>query len=128
MSVHSKTQAQAQVDHLAKLWHKHDTAEDRGDWETAEEAIEQLHEQPLEVSTRSGWHSPGSECEDVEFRIILCTGGPHVEVQGDIGLHGEPTNIKLLGSDWFEGHQREPLDDRQRDALERFTGLFYFGE
>ena len=128
MSTHSKTQAKAQADHLVELWERHDEAEEEDDWEAAEEALERLHEQPLEVSARSGWHTPGSDCEDVEFRIILCTGGPHVEIRGDIGRYGEPSSPKLFSSDWFEGHERAPLNEQQKDAVERFVQLFYFGE
>ena len=46
----------------------------------------EIHETPLSIEVRSGWHSVGEDAgEPEEFRIVLCTGGPHVELTGDIG-------------------------------------------
>lgn len=46
----------------------------------ADEARDRIMEDPLSIETRSGWVSVGEEMSPEEYRIALCTGGPHVEI------------------------------------------------
>jgi hypothetical protein len=63
-------------------------------------AQEDIDQSPLSVEVRSGWTAPGDECDPYEFRIILCTGGPAVQIHGEIGIDGEPCKAWLEYQDW----------------------------
>lgn len=99
---------------------------DHCDYSSTEDVIDTVKDNALSVEVRSTWTTNTESFEAEEFRIVLCTGGPHVEIRGNIGLHGQPEDPEVYSSDWFEGLQRFPLADY--DALEWFCGLFYFGE
>jgi len=74
-----------------------------GDCEDRDDAEQRVHEDPLSVETRSGWHAPGSAQDgegDEEFRILLCTGGPHVELRGDLDQYGSPSRVYVVHKNW----------------------------
>lgn len=70
------------------------------DFDDAEDAEQRLYELPLSVEVRSGWHTPGEESTPEEFRIVLCTGGPHVELRGEIDHRGAPCRVWVAARDW----------------------------
>jgi hypothetical protein len=74
-----------------------EAAGEHADYDAAMEAI---HCDPLSVEVRSGWSEPGDSLDPSEFRIVLCTGGPHVELQGDLDRYGDPSRVRVLYSDW----------------------------
>lgn len=71
-----------------------------GEYEDADGVHAAIMEYPLSAETRSGWVSYGEDMTPAEYRIVLCTGGPHVELVGDLGYHGEPDSVRVLYSDW----------------------------
>lgn len=71
-----------------------------GDCADEDDARRRIQEDALSVEYRSAWQSPGEELTPSEFRIVLCTGGPHVEIVGDIDHHGEPCSPRILYKDW----------------------------
>lgn len=75
-----------------------------GEAQDEDDARERLYEDPLEVSVRSGWvdYAQGDTMKPEEFRIVLCTGGPHVELQGDLDQYGCPSRVRCLYRDWSE--------------------------
>ncbi len=78
-----------------------------------------LMEDPLEVSVRSGWYSPGAGVEEQGaelFRIILCTGGPHVEIRGELRLDGTPARVTLFYL-WGSESGYYPLTSDEEDVL-----------
>lgn len=77
------------------------TDEMREQYHDLEEAEEAIREDPLSVEVRSGWHTPGEEAENEEFRIVLCTGGPAVQIRGELGRWGEADRAWLEFQDWF---------------------------
>ena len=92
------------------------------------EAIEQQsRESALSVDIRSGWLSPGETAlmEFDEFRIVLTTGGPALQIRGELN-HGEPARCWLEYQDW--GTPWMQFFGADRDALVWFAGLFWFGE
>ena len=110
----------------------HDEAAELADLELAagecsseEEARERILEDALSVEVRSDWHSLGETLEPAEFRIGLCTGGPHVEFVGDLGRHGEPESVRCLYRDWGTSDE---LFDFNHDAALTYCRQFYFGE
>lgn len=71
-----------------------------GDCTSQDEARERIQEDPLSVEVRSGWDIVGGDLSAAEFRIVLCTGGPHVEIVGDLDGYGIPHRAWLQYQDW----------------------------
>ena len=95
-----------------------DLEEQAGGYAGAEEARDAIYETPLSVEVRSGWHAVGDDAGDPEeFRIVLCTGGPHVELTGDIG-----GTVRVVFKEWGESGEYYP-DADERSALEQFVSM-----
>ena len=89
-----------------------------GEYADRDGARDAICETPLCVEVRSGWHAVGDDAgEPEEFRIVLCTGGPHVELTGDIG---GPTRVVFR--DWGESGEYYP-DADERAALDTFVSM-----
>ncbi len=96
-----------------------------------DEARERIEEGALSVEVRGGWHTPGDEDGDEahEYRILLCTGGPAVQITGEIGQHGEPESARIQYQDWFRpwtDWTDGPADED--DILLAYASVFYWGE
>ena len=95
-----------------------DLEEQAGEFADQDEARDAIYETPLSVEVRSGWHAVGDDAgEPEEFRIVLCTGGPHVELTGDIG-----DTVRVVFRDWGESGEYYP-DADERSALEIFVSM-----
>jgi hypothetical protein len=87
------------------------------EYHNVESAQEDIDQSPLSVEVRSDWQPPGvpngeaRPLEAVEFRITLCsnfraglamfqTGGPAVQIRGDIDIEGNPLSAWLEYQDW----------------------------
>lgn len=95
-----------------------------GECESEDDARERIQEDALSVEVRSDWCNPGETMEAAEFRIVLCTCGPHVELIGDLN-RGEPTLVRVLYRDWGDSGE---LFDFDHDKVLRYCGQFYFGD
>jgi len=62
-----------------------------------------------------------------EYEILLCTGGPAVQLVGPVDEYGIPFFAQLVHSDWGESWQTWPALKAQADILLRYARLFYFG-
>jgi len=121
----AKGQAQAQLESIRGMVKALEGGEE---WEglDPEEAIA---EDPLEVSIRADWHSPGAEADvDLEYKILLCTGGPAVRIIGDLGQWKQPDTVKIQYQDWFTGWETLPTDSDEDEAMLTYARQFYFGE
>lgn len=96
-----------------------------GDCEDEEQARQRIEEDPLSVEVRSDWINYGEELTPSEFRIVLCTGGPHVELVGDLDHNGEPFRVRVLYKDWNESGE---LFDFDHDAVLTYCRCFYFAQ
>jgi hypothetical protein len=76
-----------------------------GDCQDEDEARDALDSDPLCVEFRSGWESAGSELTASEFRIVLATGGPHVEIIGELDHNGYPHRAWMQYRNWGESGQ-----------------------
>lgn len=94
-----------------------------GDCTDEDDARQRISEDPLSVEVRSDWCSPGEEMTAGEFRIVLCTGGPHVEVQGDLS-DGEPSRPRILYRDWGTAGELYEFDS---DAVLTYCREFFAG-
>lgn len=95
------------------------------DFESADDAQEAIQDDPLSVEVRSDWCAPGETMTAGEFRIVLCTGGPHVELVGDLDQWSQPSRVRVIYKDWGESGE---LFDFDHDAVLRYCQQFYFGE
>ena len=104
---HAKEQAKAQIDSICEIMTAWELAKDEGEalWEgeqVDEDYLqERIQEDPLEVTVRSNWHSPGADKADyAEFNILLCTGGPACRIIGDLGPYCQPESADVEYQDW----------------------------
>jgi hypothetical protein len=120
---HAKDQAAAQLESILEM------VEKLGNETTEEEAREEIQNDALSVEIRSDWHSPGDDRGDsLEFRILLCTGGPAVQLVGELGKYKEPESVKLQYQDWFTPWTDYPLDSEEEEKVLTYCRQFYFGE
>lgn len=96
--------------------------------ESRDDAEQTIHEDALSVECRSSWAGVGEELEPTEYRILLCTGGPHVELVGELGLYSVPVNARILYQDWFTGKEEYTPTSGETEALLEYAQCFYFGE
>jgi hypothetical protein len=92
-----------------------------------DDAMSRIHEDALSVETRSDWASAGSEYEPGEFRILLTTGGPAVQIAGELDGHCEPVRPRLQVQDWFLPWTEFPVSDDEQEAIDTYARQFYFG-
>ena len=132
----AKNQAKAQVASIVELiqylnWDWDGLAEveipEGCEYSSREEVEEAIQEKPLSVEVRSGWYSVGETSEPSEFRILLCWGGPSVEIRGEIGLYGQPESVCIFYADWHERGEYA-LSEEEEQAVTEFCGQFYLGE
>ena len=91
-----------------------------------EEARQTIQEHPLSVEVRSAWDVVGGDASPAEFRIVLCTGGPHVEIQGELDEYQQPRRAWLNYQDW--GTTLTQFFDVEQLTLLEYSSQFYFGE
>ena len=100
-----------------------------GECKDADEARERIQEDALSVQVRSDWHDPSSEgSEATEFQILLCTGGPAVKIEGELGQYGEPESASIFYQDWFTKWEPLELSSEEEEIVLEYCRCFYFGE
>jgi hypothetical protein len=124
------SQAKAQLDSIKEMveaLQKAREAEDDSATETAERAI---HEDALSVEVRPGWYVPGDKeaSAATHYRILLCTGGPAVQITGELSEHGEPETAHLEAQDWFLPWTEYRDARESEEAMLEYARCFYFGE
>lgn len=120
----------AAVDAMGE-WEAHEGSEldelasQAGDCEDSDQARQRIEEDALCVEVRSDWHTPGEESEPAEFKILLCTGGPHVEIRGELS-RGEPSRAWLVSCDWGTSMQERCNQAGDQDALLTYAACFFY--
>lgn len=127
---HAREQGQAQFDSIREML-------DRAKMDDGNVCYDEVLEHPLSVEVRSGWYAPGQygtgHDRTAEYRILLCTGGPAVQIVGELSEHGEPETAVMQVQDWFtpwtEFYPDMP-DHREsaHDVMLEYARQFYFGE
>jgi len=109
---------------------KDGTTEHEGEQVDEEGMREYIQEDPLEVSVRGGYHSPGDEegAKATEYLILLGTGGPASRIVGDLDQYGEPENARLQVQDWFLPWTDVPTSSEEDEKLLDYASCFFFGE
>ena len=122
MSDNSREQALAQLQSIKAMLQAVENATD-DELESAEQAI---YDDPLAVDVRSGWVNVWTtEFEPVEYRILLCTGGPAVQLEGELDDRNQPYNVQLQHQDWFEPWQTVPLTAEDTETLLTYVRHFF---
>lgn len=102
-------------------------AEEREEYHDEDKAREALMEDPLSIEVRSDWHIPGEgDTDNGGYKILLCTGGPAVQIVGDLNEHGEPETTHLQYQDWFTPWEDYPTTTEEDEALLTYARGFYF--
>jgi hypothetical protein len=96
---------------------------DAGECADSDEARENVRNDALSVEVRSGWVSATDAMTGEEFRIVLCTGGPHVEIFGELS-NGTPSRAWLQYQDW--GTPLTRYFDIEQSTLLAYCQEFYF--
>ena len=124
----AESQAKAQLGSIVEMVDALETAKD--DEKAREEAEQRISEDPLSVEIRGDWHTPGREDEGaVEYRVLLCTGGPAVRIIGELSEHSEPETARIEFQDWGTPWTEFWIeDDGKREKLLTYARQFYFGE
>lgn len=133
MSDNSLKQAEAQLSGVRELVSNLNDAHDSGDPEALDEARQRIHEDPLSVQARTEWidpnqfHHPEINVEPMEYRILLCTGGPAVQIVGSLNQYGEPVSAVIEHNDWFGGWESYLLNDEEEEDVLEYARSFYYG-
>ena len=132
----ARKQALAQLASIREMVKALEKAEKKGsqgkdECGTELEAAEQtIHEDALSVEVKNSWHSVGDNTQgDTEYRILLCTGGPAVQIIGELNQFNEPETAEIQYQDWFTPWENlTGLEQKDVDCLLRYARCFYFGE
>jgi hypothetical protein len=107
---------------------------------------ELIRQSVLSVEVRSGWHTPEAinDRPPEEYRILLTTGGPGLQLTGSLDESGQPETAELQHQDWGTPWTRVALQaladpaamaddivaacDKAQAYLLTFAQQFYFGE
>lgn len=150
-TLHWRSQADAQLVSIREMVAALIATEESDDDDARDDAVQAIYEDALSVEVRAGWMTVSAyyqavqatglsqervSREDlepfkpVEFRILLCTGGPAVQIVGELSEHGEPVaeKIQLQGQDWLQPWQNAVISDEDRQILARYAQCFNFGE
>ena len=101
-------------------------ARDETECDSQESVQDRIQEMPLSIDLRSGWVTVGDVMTAEEFRILLCTGGPAVQIRGELDFNGQPYRAWIEYQDW--GTPWTQYFDADQSTLIEFCNHFYFGE
>ena len=82
----------------------------------------------LDVQVRGEWHTPGvmDGAAPYEYKILLCWGGPSVQIIGTLDAYNQPDSATLQYQDWFTEWMDYPLTDEEEETLLTYAQQFYF--
>ena len=93
-----------------------------------EAAREFLTDAPLSVEVRTDWHAVGAveAAKPTHYRILLCWGGPAVQIVGTLDDYNQPDSAELQCQDWFTEWTRCPTTHKDEADLMTYATAFYF--
>lgn len=96
------------------------------DCRNEDEAREAIMNDALTVEVRSGWTDAYDDLQAEEFKILISTGGPAVQIRGDLDEHKEPRRAWLEVQDWGTPWTQYFATDHE--TLLTYARCFYYGE
>lgn len=124
----AKAQALAQLQNIREMVNALNKAKSAEDDEAIDQAREAIREDALSVDVRSGWQSVGDRHTVEEYRILLCTGGPAVQIKGDLDRWNQPHTARLQYQDWFTPWIDLEISSEDEATMLEYCNQFYFGE
>lgn len=135
------TNARSWAENIVEFYHAHQKLDnildadevikiDGEEIEDEDALRDKIQESALSIEVREPWHTPNDPAASPdEYQILLTTGGPALRISGDLGKYNTPESYELEYQNWGTGWTRftEKIEDLD-DALEYFTGCFYYGE
>jgi hypothetical protein len=135
---HARNQAQAQFESIKEMVTnlreaRKNQKKQKYDKESEKilDDIEQtIREDILSIEMRSNWHMLGQEAEQGgEFKLLLCWGGPAVQIVGELNEYNEPETATIQFQDWgTPWTEYIPDVEGWEDILLDYCRVFYFGE
>ena len=100
------------------------------EYHDAEAARDCLTESPLSVEVRTDWHTVGAvdACTPTDYKILLCWGGPAVQIVGTLDQYNQPDSAELQHQDWFTEWTPFPIRAEMEAALIAYASEFYFDQ
>lgn len=121
-------QAKAQLSSVTRLVKAFIDAVEAEDDDARDKAEQAIQEDALDVSVRSDWSSDSQKLEAAEYRILLCTGGPAVQIVGELDEYKQPISARIQYQDWFTQWTDLLTDTEEDGALLEYAERFYFGQ
>jgi hypothetical protein len=92
------------------------------------EAREAIMGDALDVQVRGEWHTPGAMdgATPYEYKILLCWGGPSVQIIGTLDEHNQPDSATLQYQDWFTEWMDYPVTEEEEQLVITYAQQFYF--
>jgi hypothetical protein len=93
-----------------------------------DEARQAILDDPLTVEVRGEWHAPGAidACTPYEYKILLCWGGPAVQIIGTLDDANQPCSARLQYQDWFTEWEDYWLMEDEEETLMKYAQQFSF--
>ena len=95
-----------------------------------EQARTAITDDALTVEVRTDWHSVGAveAAKPTDYKILLCWGGPAVQIIGTLDTFNQPDSAQLQYQDWFTEWTDYPLTDAEAETLVKYAREFYYDE
>ncbi len=110
----AKAQAEAQFSGIKELLETLAKAQNNGNEEEENTALEAILNDPLSVEIQR------------QYIILLCTGGPAVRIIGELDEYDQPATARLQFQDWFTPWTDLDQSESESDLLVEYARHFYF--
>ena len=103
---------------------------DTKEYHDEEQAREFLTDSPLSVEVRTDWHTVGAveAAKPTHYKILLCWGGPAVQLVGTLDDANQPDSAQLQYQDWFTPWMGYPLTTEEEQTLITYAQQFSFDQ
>jgi hypothetical protein len=93
-------------------------------------AREAITDDVLSVEVRTDWHTVGAveACKPTDYKILLCWGGPAVQIIGTLDAHNQPDSAGLQYQDWFTEWTDYQLTQEEKVTVLKYAQQFYFDQ
>jgi hypothetical protein len=93
-------------------------------------AREAITDDVLSVEVRTDWHTVGAveAAKPTHYKILLCWGGPAVQIIGTLDAYNQPDSARLQYQDWFTEWMDYPLTDEKEQRVIKYAQQCYFDE
>ena len=96
----------------------------------ADEAREAIRDGAFSVEVCTDWHGVGAAeaAKPTHYKILLCWGGPAVQIMGTLDEHNQPDSARLQYQDGFPTWIDSLLTEEEEQALMKYAQQFSFDQ